>query len=134
MTEIFNYVFAFIFTMECAIKIIALGKDYFKNGWNVFDFIIVVVAIIGVIISYGTPFRLGPSTTILRSFRIFRIFRLIKKAKSLHMNFTTFMVTLPALANVGGLLVLLLYIYAILGIYLFADIKIASPLHDNVNF
>ena len=48
--------------------------------------------------------------------------------------FTTFLVTLPALANVGGLLLLLLYIYSVLGTFLFAEVMIDSPLHDNLNF
>ena len=42
--------------------------------------------------------------------------------------------TLPALANVGGLLILFLYIYSIMGVFLFAEVKIEAPLHDNVNF
>lgn len=48
--------------------------------------------------------------------------------------FQTFLVTLPALANVGSLLLLLLYIYSILGMFLFADVKLNYPLDDNLNF
>lgn len=50
ITEAINYVFACIFTFEAIIKIIALGKVYFKDNWNVFDFIIVLLTIIGIII------------------------------------------------------------------------------------
>ena len=56
----------------------------------------------------------------IRSFRILRIFRLIKRAKSLKLMINTIIVTLPAMANIGGLLALLLFVYAILGIMLFA--------------
>ena len=48
--------------------------------------------------------------------------------------FDTFVVTLPALANVGGLLLLLLYLYSVLGVYLFADIKRNSIMTDVINF
>jgi voltage-dependent calcium channel L type alpha-1D len=39
-----NLLFAAIYTVECTIKVGVLGKAYFKNGWNNFDFVIVVVA------------------------------------------------------------------------------------------
>lgn len=52
-----------------------------------------------------------------------RVFRLIKRAKSLKIIFETFVVTIPALANVGGLLMLMLYLYSILGVSLFATVK-----------
>ena len=124
LTEGLNYMFAGIFTMEAMIKIFAHGKTYFKDGWNLFDFVIVIGTFVGIIISQTTTVEVGPSTTIVRSFRIFRVFRLVKRAKSLKLMFTTFIVTLPALANVGGLLMLLLYLYSILGMYLFSEVKI----------
>jgi hypothetical protein len=63
-----------------------------------------------------------------------RILKLIKRAKSLKIVFNTFLITLPALANVGGLLMLLLYLYSILGVFLFADIAINGVLTDTMNF
>ncbi len=124
LTEGLNYMFAGIFTLEAIIKLLAHGKNYFKEGWNLFDFSIVIGTYVGIVITLTTDVSVGPSTTIIRSFRIFRVFRLVKRARSLRLMFTTFIVTLPALANVGGLLMLLLYLYSILGIYLFAEVKI----------
>ena len=49
ITEISNYIFAAIFTLEAIIKITALGKVYFKDNWNVFDLVIVFLTIIGII-------------------------------------------------------------------------------------
>ena len=49
--DIFNYIFAGIFTIEAIIKLIAFGKRYFKDGWNVFDFIIVIGTFVGLIVS-----------------------------------------------------------------------------------
>ena len=70
----------------------------------------------------------------IRSFRILRILRLIKRAKSLKVMFNTFIVTLPAMGNIGGLLLILIYLYAILGVNLFADMKLVDPMNDAMNF
>jgi hypothetical protein len=76
-----------LFTIEAGLKIIALGKDYFHSGWNIFDFFIVTGTILAIIISATTSISVGPQATIIRAFRIGRIFRLVKKAKSLKMVF-----------------------------------------------
>lgn len=52
--DFMNYCFAAIFTIEAVIKLIALGWHYFKDGWNVFDFVIVIGTIISLIISATT--------------------------------------------------------------------------------
>jgi voltage-dependent calcium channel L type alpha-1D len=41
-TDIINYLFTFIFTLEAFIKIVGLGKIYFHDTWNIFDFIVVL--------------------------------------------------------------------------------------------
>jgi hypothetical protein len=48
--------------------------------------------------------------------------------------FEAFIVTLPELTNVGGLLALLLYLYSILGVYLFAEVNLTGVLTDSLNF
>ena len=133
--DIVNYVFTAIFTVEAIIKIIAYGKGYFQQGWNVFDFLIVVISYITLIIGVVSSSSIGPKqATIARAFRIGRIFRLIKKAKFLRIIFNTIILTIPALANVGGLLILLLFIFSILGVQTFATIKHQDNLNDHANF
>jgi len=134
ITEILNYIFAAIFTIEAIIKLIGFGKSYFKDGWNIFDLIIVFGTLVGIVIGYFTTVAVGAQTTIIRSFRIGRMFRLFKRNKSLKIIFQTFIVTLPAIANVGSLLILFLYIYSIMGVFLFAEVKVSDPLGDHVNF
>ena len=51
LTETINYVFAAIFILEAVVKIIGFGMRYFKDSWNVFDLVIVVITIIGIILS-----------------------------------------------------------------------------------
>ena len=50
ITEMVNYIFAGIFTLEAVIKIIAFDKNYFRDSWNIFDLLIVVGTLIGAII------------------------------------------------------------------------------------
>jgi len=61
----FNYIFTFVFLVECVLKLIAFGKSYFKNTQNIFDFIIVLANIMDVSMSFLTPeqmsgFTIGP--------------------------------------------------------------------------
>jgi hypothetical protein len=132
--ELLNYVFAGIFSLEAIIKLIAFGGSYFSDGWNVFDFVIVVGTFISIILTNYTSIDIGSQTTVVRAFRIGRVFRLVKKAKSLKMIFHTFMITIPSLANVGGLLILLLYLFSVLGVFLFATIKLQASMNEHANF
>lgn len=79
-----NIVFNIIFTIEAVIKIIALRSQYFRDAWNCFDFTIVVLSYIFLILAYTNVLvGFGSTTTILRALRIGRVLRLIKKAKKL---------------------------------------------------
>jgi hypothetical protein len=123
-----NYFFTGMFTLEAIIKIIAFGiKGYFKQGWNVFDFLIVLVSYAMLIIGFTSESVLGPKqATVARALRIGRIFRLITKAKFLRIIFNTIIFTIPSLANVGALMFLLLFIFSILGVQLFATVQLQS--------
>jgi hypothetical protein len=44
-------VFTGIFAIEIIIKITAYGKGYFRDGWNAFDFVIVILSVVGIFIS-----------------------------------------------------------------------------------
>jgi len=82
--EIINYTFAVIFTIEAAIKIIALKKQYFNDSWNIFDFTIVTVTLIFLILKIlEIPIIFGNGANILRIIRIGRVFRLARKAQKL---------------------------------------------------
>lgn len=93
-----------------------------------------VLNLISIILTLETAVSIGPSTTIIRAFRIGRIFKLFRKTKSLKDIFEAFIFALPAMANVGVLLLLLIFIYAILGMYLFAEVKFVGVINDHANF
>ena len=133
--NIWNYVFTGIFTVEAIIRIAGLGPNkYFTEKWNIFDFVIITGSYASLIIEQTTSISLGVQTTILRAFRISRMLRLVKRAKSLNIIFETFLITIPALANIGGLLLLLLYLYSIVGVSLFAEVKLQNSLNSHSNF
>lgn len=71
---------------------------------------------------------------VLRVFRIGRVLRLIKAAKGIRKLLFALIISLPALINIGALLCLIMYIYAIIGMSVFGNMKIELPMDDTVNF
>jgi hypothetical protein len=72
---------------------------------------------------------------LLRVFRVARIFRLIPKAKGLKKLFQTLLYSLPALGNVGSVLFLFFFIFAVMGMNLFGKIKFTTgELNRYANF
>lgn len=134
-TEIINYLFTGVFALEAFVKIMALGvPDYFSDPWNTFDFCIIGGSLLSILLFLYADISLKGAITIVRSFRILRVFRLIKRAKSLNMIFSTFVVTLPALMNIGSLLLLVIYLYAILGVQFLGQVKRNGIMSENLNF
>lgn len=70
----------------------------------------------------------------LRAFRVVRIFRILEKAEVIKIIINTFVLAVPQLMNVGGLFILILYIYAIIGMNMFAFIKMQEDLNERANF
>jgi hypothetical protein len=129
-----NFIFAIIFIIEILIKIIGYGLRFFKDSWNTFDITIVFITLVGIILNSSSNSEIGPHTTIIRSFRIARIFYFFKKNKSLRATLMTFMVCLPALMNIGSLLILINIIYSILGVQLFSEVKLNNEFEEHANF
>jgi len=84
-----NLVFNIVYTVEATIKMIAFGCDYFKDGWNSFDFIIVVSAWLG-FLADKLKLEIGDFDKLTGSLRISRIFKIVKKYKSLRILLSTF--------------------------------------------
>ena len=129
-----NILFTVIFSLEFVIKIIGYGHRFFIDGWNIFDMIIVFVTILGIILSSVSTMSVGPQTTIIRSFRIMRIFFFFKSNRALKNTMMTFMLSVPAMVNIGGLILLINIIFSILGMYLFADIMPNGELNEYSHF
>mmetsp|Transcript_3119 Transcript_3119/g.7221 ORF Transcript_3119/g.7221 Transcript_3119/m.7221 type:complete len:1718 (+) Transcript_3119:685-5838(+) len=121
-----NTVFAAVFLMEAVLKLFALHpRAYFSDAWNSFDFGVVCLSVVGFTITVATDAS-ATYLSLLRVFRVARIFRLIPKAKGLRTLFQTLLYSLPALGNVGSVLFLFFFIFAVMGMNLFGKIKVTS--------
>ena len=129
-----NVAFIIAFSIEALLKIVGLGWIvYWREDWNKFDFILVIISWLGLI------FDAGVGANVIRVFRIGRIFRLVKRAKSLKKLFDTLIVSIPSLWNIGSLLFVIFFMFAVLGVSFFGEIKIQSEPGDsgfprNANF
>lgn len=115
--EILDYVFLGIFIAEMLLKLIVYRLNYFKDGWNWFDFLIIMVSVFS-------------SLSFLSSFRIFRVFRSLKAMRSMKMvsslrHLRVIIVaigrSIPSIGWTGLLLVLIYYIFSIIGVTLFGQ-------------
>ena len=132
--EIINYIFSAIFIVEMILKLLGMGGQYFKSAWNLFDFSIVWLTILGYIITAAFNVSIGPVAGAVRAFRIGRLIRLVRGAPKLRELINTLVLTLPALGNISAVLFLLYFIYAVLGVQLFAKVKLGDALNSQANF
>src|SRR5512137_1929065 len=110
-----------VFIAEALLKMAAHGRRpwlYFADGWNVFDFLIIVLCVLPV----G-----GPFAAVLRLARALRLLRLVSALPKLQLLVGALLKSLGAMGYVGLLLALMFYIYGVAGIHLFGA-------HDPKNF
>ncbi|XP_008051402.2 sodium channel protein type 10 subunit alpha [Carlito syrichta] len=133
-----NQFFVAVFTGECVMKMFALRHYYFTNGWNVFDFIVVVLSIGSLVFSAilkSLESYLSPTLfRVIRLARIGRILRLIRAAKGIRTLLFALMMSLPALFNIGLLLFLVMFIYSIFGMSSFPNVRREAGIDDMFNF
>ena len=119
--------FSYIYYIECILKMAAMGTDnYFADNWCRFDFFLVCTSLLDQFASQllAQYFPLPPMLLrVLRVLRILRILRLLKGARELRNLIVTMVLSFPALFNVGSLLCLILFIYAVLGVNLFTFVS-----------
>jgi voltage-gated sodium channel len=105
-----------VFIVEAALRLTACyptPQNYFKNGWNCFDFAIIILSLM--------PFA-GQFSTVARLVRLLRITRLITKSTELRAIVSTLVRSIPSILNILILLSILFFIYAIVGYHLFRNV------------
>ena len=100
-----------VFVIEIVLKLIALGPRFFRSGWNCFDFFIVGIALVP---------ASGP-LEILRALRILRVLRLLSQVERLRQIIESLLRALPGMGWTGALLLLIFYIFAVMGTMLFGE-------------
>ncbi|XP_037654239.1 voltage-dependent L-type calcium channel subunit alpha-1D isoform X3 [Choloepus didactylus] len=129
-----EYAFLIIFTVETFLKIIAYGlllhpNAYVRNGWNLLDFVIVIVGLFSVILeqltkeSEGGNHSSGKSggfdVKALRAFRVLRPLRLVSGVPSLQVVLNSIIKAMVPLLHIALLVLFVIIIYAIIGLELF---------------
>ncbi len=111
--ERFDQVALWIFVSELIVRMISYGRkpwNFFKTGWNIFDFIIIGLS----------PF-LANQTLILRLLRIFRLIRIFRFLPEVRILTRSITRSLPPLMSMSVLIFLALFIYGMAGVYLFGE-------------
>lgn len=131
-----NMIFIVIFSTECLMKVFALRYHYFTEPWNLFDLVVVILSILGLVLSDIIE-KYFVSPTLLRVVRVAkvgRVLRLVKGAKGIRTLLFALAMSLPALFNICLLLFLVMFIFAIFGMSFFMHVKNKSGLDDVYNF
>jgi len=125
-----NNVFVGIFTLEAILKILAHGFSYYWHiDWNKFDFIIVLLSLLS---SYEGLFSFN--VTALRIIRVARLLRMIKTSKGLRHLLKTLYMSLGNIVNVGLLMFLIFFTFAVAGMGLFGSVPHGKFINKNTNF
>ena len=103
-----------LFTVEIAIKLVLYRTSFFRNGWNNFDFIIVV----GSLILYNSPY-----ISVLRIFRVLRVLRTVTTIPSLRRVVAALFMAIPTITSVILLMSIIFYVYAVIGTFFYATVE-----------
>ncbi|XP_070405539.1 calcium channel, voltage-dependent, L type, alpha 1D subunit, a isoform X5 [Nothobranchius furzeri] len=142
--ETVEYAFLIIFTIETFLKIIAYGlvmhqNAYVRNGWNMLDFVIVVIGLFSVVLEFLTKEDKGDGeeathqptahghggkpggfdVKALRAFRVLRPLRLVSGVPSLQVVLNSIIKAMVPLLHIALLVLFVIIIYAIIGLELF---------------
>ena len=125
MLSVTNVCFTTLFSIECTMKIFGFGPlNYFSDAWNLFDFVTVVGSLLDTSLVFLLPEDSNVNLAILRLFRAARLLKLLRQSENIRILLWTFMQSLKSLPYVCLLIFLLFFIYSIVGIQMFGNIKL----------
>ncbi|KAL1774925.1 voltage-dependent R-type calcium channel subunit alpha-1E isoform X1 [Sigmodon hispidus] len=116
-----NIAFTMVFSLECVLKVIAFGfLNYFRDTWNIFDFITVIGSITEIILTDSKLVNTsGFNMSFLKLFRAARLIKLLRQGYTIRILLWTFVQSFKALPYVCLLIAMLFFIYAIIGMQAF---------------
>uniref|UniRef100_A0A8C2H9T8 Calcium channel, voltage-dependent, R type, alpha 1E subunit b n=1 Tax=Cyprinus carpio TaxID=7962 RepID=A0A8C2H9T8_CYPCA len=125
-----NTAFTVLFSLECILKIFAFGfMNYFRDTWNIFDFITVLGSISEIVVDLQSVNTINMS--FLKLFRAARLIKLLRQGYTIRILLWTFVQSFKALPYVCLLIAMLFFIYAIIGMQVFGNIKLNDESHIN---
>ncbi|XP_053619116.1 muscle calcium channel subunit alpha-1-like isoform X3 [Plodia interpunctella] len=150
--DMLNMIFTAVFALEFIFKLAAFRfKNYFGDAWNTFDFIIVLGSIIDIVVSQVNELKNQgsglprahvvkessiPSINFFRLFRVMRLVKLLSRGEGIRTLLWTFIKSFQALPYVALLILMLFFIYAVVGMQVFGKIAIddETPITRNNHF
>lgn len=133
--QVMNLIFVVLYNIEFGIKIFGLGLQYFtRDTWNIFDFVCVIGSDISIL--FDILQVQGGFQSIFIFLRAFRVLRLLRFLNTYHGSSTiiTFVDAAPQIQNVLTLVILIMFIYAALGINLFGTAMYRDNYNEQSNF
>ncbi|CAK9825736.1 Voltage-dependent calcium channel type D subunit alpha-1 [Anthophora retusa] len=132
--DVLNMIFTAVFALEFIFKLAAFRfKNYFGDAWNVFDFIIVLGSFIDIVYSEVNPGSTIISINFFRLFRVMRLVKLLSRGEGIRTLLWTFIKSFQALPYVALLIIMLFFIYAVIGMQVFGKIAIDDDTSINRN-
>lgn len=98
-----------VFTVEILLRIVAQGRRFVRDPWNVFDFVVIGIALL----------PSGGALSVLRSLRILRALRLVSMVPSMRRVVAALLAALPGMGSIVALLSLVVYVAAVMATKLF---------------
>lgn len=95
-----------LFTLEITLKLLSLGRRFWADPWNIFDFVVVAVALI-------------PASGPIAVLRVLRLLRLVRMVPKLRYIVEALLHAIPGIISIAGLLLLVFYVFAIIATSLF---------------
>lgn len=99
-----------IFIVEIGLKLYALRKGFFREGWNIFDFLVVAISLV--------PSQGG--LAVLRSLRVLRVMRMISALPNMRRVIAAMLHALPGVGSVAGIVGIIFYVGAVISTKLFS--------------
>uniref|UniRef100_A0A8C9X7N1 Voltage-dependent L-type calcium channel subunit alpha n=1 Tax=Sander lucioperca TaxID=283035 RepID=A0A8C9X7N1_SANLU len=151
LSDMLNLIFTVLFTVEMILKLMAFkARGYFGDPWNVFDFIIVIGSVVDVILSEvdsalaasgglyclhgcAASENASVSITFFRLFRVMRLVKLLNRSEGIRNLLWTFIKSFQALPHVALLIIMLFFIYAVIGMQIFGKVALVDGTQINRN-
>ena len=137
--KVANFIFTIIFALEMVLKHYALSFiGYWTDAWNAFDGVLVLFSLVDILFSSVFPASVFRVLRIGRVFgklaKIGRVGRIAKALSGVIKILGTLYLTLPAIGNVGTLLLLFYFLFAVAGVNMFGDLELEAPHSSFKNF
>lgn len=134
-----NFIFVAIFTCECCLKIFCFRHHYFKDPWNLFDLVVILLSIAGMVTRDLMQKYYIISPLLLRVVRVAKISKVMPQVKGdgpkgIRTILLALTMSLSAIFNICLLLFLVMFIFSIFGMSLFLNVKLRGGLDDVYNF